>query len=129
MTDKMPTIVIVDDSATSVSLYQFSIEPLAVNLICFKSSEEALSYLQEHQPDLLLLDILMPGMDGLTLLKQLRTFPHQKETPVIMVTSKNYPQDRAVAKQQGAVDFLIKPLGSEKVRDIICKYVDVKQST
>ncbi len=128
MTDKMPTIVIVDDSATSVALYQFSIEPLPVNLICFKASEEALSYLQEHQPDLLLLDIIMPGMDGLTLLKQLRNLPHQKETKVIMVTSKDYAQDRSVAKQFGAIDFLIKPLGSEKVRKVICKYVNVKST-
>ncbi|HAI70682.1 MAG TPA: two-component system response regulator, partial [Gammaproteobacteria bacterium] len=85
MTDKIPTIVVVDDSATSISVYQFSIEPLAANFIGFKSSNEALPYLEEHQPDLLFLDIIMPGMDGLSLLKLLRTFDHHKETKVIMV--------------------------------------------
>jgi CheY-like chemotaxis protein len=126
MTDKMPTIVVVDDSATSISVYQFSVEPLAVNFIGFKSPAEALPYLEEHQPDLLFLDIIMPGMDGLSLLKIVRGFAHQKDTPVIMVTSKDYAQDRYVAKQLGAVDFLIKPLRFKEIRDVVCKYIDVK---
>ncbi|MCK5525267.1 MAG: response regulator [Thiomargarita sp.] len=124
MTEKMPTIVVVDDSATSISVYQFSIEPLAVNFIGFKSSEEALPYLQEHQPDLLFLDIIMPGMDGLTLLRHLRNIAHQKDTSVIMVTSKDYAQDRKIAKQLGAIDFLIKPLRFKEIRDLVCKYVN-----
>jgi CheY-like chemotaxis protein len=126
MTDKMPTIVVVDDSATSISLYEFSLEKLQVNFIGFKSSDEALPYLQEHQPDLLFLDIIMPGMDGLSLLRHLRTLAHQKDTRVIMVTSKDYAQDRQVAKQLGTEDFLIKPLKLKEIREIVCKYVDVK---
>ena len=126
MTDKMPTIVVVDDSVTSISLYQFSVEPLAVNFIGFKSPAEALPYLEEHQPDLLFLDIIMPGMDGLSLLRHLRSFANQKDTPVIMVTSKDYDQDRSVAKQLGAVAFLIKPLRFKEIRDIVCKHVDIK---
>jgi CheY-like chemotaxis protein len=127
MTDKIPTIVVVDDSATSISVYQISIERLAANFIGFKSSDEALPYLEKHQPDLLFLDIIMPGMDGLSLLKHLRAhFPHHKDTQVIMVTSKNYAQDRNIAKQFGAVDFLIKPLRLKEIRELVCKYVDVK---
>jgi CheY-like chemotaxis protein len=126
MTDKMPTIVVVDDSATSISLYQFSVEPLAVNFVGFKSSAEALPYLQEHRPDLLFLDIIMPGMDGLSLLKHLRSFANQKDTPVIMVTSKDYDQDRYVAKQLGAVEFLIKPLRFKEIRELVFRHVEVK---
>ena len=126
MTDKMPTIVVVDDSATSISLYQFSVEPLAVNFVGFKSSAEALPYLQEHRPDLLFLDIIMPGMDGLSLLRHLRSFANQKDTPVIMVTSKDYDQDRYVAKQLGAVEFLIKPLRFKEIRELVFRHVEVK---
>ncbi len=126
MTEKVPTIVVVDDSATSISLYQFSVEPLAVNFVGFKSPAEAFPYLQEHQPDLLFLDIIMPGMDGLTFLRRLRTLSHQKETRVIMVTSKDYAQDRYIAKQLGALDFVIKPLRFKEIRDLVCKYADVK---
>jgi len=126
MTDKMPTIVVVDDSATSISLYQFSVEPLAVNFVGFKSSAEALPYLQEHRPDLLFLDIIMPGMDGLSLLRHLRSFANQKDTPVIMVTSKDYDQDRYVAKQLGAVEFIIKPLRFKEIRELVFRHVEVK---
>ena len=126
MKDKVPTIVVVDDSATSISLYQFSLEPLAINFIGFKSPAEALPYLQEHQPDLLFLDIIMPGMDGLTFLRRLRELAHQKETRVIMVTSKDYAQDRYIAKQLGALDFLIKPLRFKEIRDIVGQYLNVK---
>ncbi|MCK5715915.1 MAG: response regulator [Thiomargarita sp.] len=125
ITDNSPTIIIVDDSATSISIYQQSIIPLPVNLICFQSPEKALLYLQTQKPDLLVLDIIMPNIDGLTLLKKLRTFSHQKDTQVIMITSKDYAQDRSVAKKLGAVDFLIKPLCSAKFRNVICKYVNV----
>jgi CheY-like chemotaxis protein len=125
MIDKVPTIVVVDDSATSISLYQFSVEPLDVNFVGFKSPLEALPYLQNHNPDLLFLDIVMPGMDGLTFLQKLRELPSHKETPVIMVTSKDYAQDRYVAKQLGALDFLIKPLRFQEIRDLVTKYTGI----
>mgnify|MGYP003573966767 FL=1 len=126
MTDKMPIIAVVDDSTTSISLYQFGVEPLVVDFVGFKSSAEALPYLEENQPDLLFLDIIMPGMDGLSLLKHLRTLSLHQDTPVIMVTSKDYAQDRQVAKQLGALDFMIKPLRFKEIRNIVCKYVDVE---
>jgi CheY-like chemotaxis protein len=124
--DKIPTIVVVDDSATSISLYQFSVEPLNVNFLGFKSPAEAYPYLQENRPDLLFLDIIMPGMDGLTFLRRLRSLAIQKDTPIIMVTSKDYAQDRYVAKQLGALDFVIKPLRFKEIRDLVCKYANVK---
>jgi CheY-like chemotaxis protein len=127
MTDKVPTVVVVDDSATSISLYQFSVEPLAVNFVGFKSPAEAFPYLQEHQPDLLFLDIIMPGMDGLTFLRHLRALPHQEQTPVIMVTSKDYAQDRSIAKELGVLDFVIKPLRFKEIRDLVYAHTTVER--
>jgi CheY-like chemotaxis protein len=125
-TENLPTIIVVDDSATSISLYQFSVEPLPVKFIGFKSPAEALPYLQENTPALLFLDIIMPGMDGLSFLRHLRGLQHQKTTPVIMVTSKDYAQDRYVARQLGALDFVIKPLRFKEIRELVCKYTDVQ---
>jgi CheY-like chemotaxis protein len=68
----------------------------------------------------------MPSMDGLTLLRNLRQLPHLKEVPVIIVTSKDFTQDRNIAKQQGAVDFIIKPLRFKEIRNIVAKYLEVK---
>ncbi|OQW93384.1 MAG: hypothetical protein BWK79_11440 [Beggiatoa sp. IS2] len=125
MTEKIPVIMVVDDSVTSISVYQFSVGKLPVEFVGFNVPEEAFPYLQEHQPDLLFLDIIMPGIDGLTFLRRLRTLNNQRDTQVIMVTSKDYAQDRVIAKQLGALDFLIKPLRFKEIRDIVCKYTCV----
>ena len=129
MTDKMPTIVVVDDSKTSRAVYEHSVKPLAVNLISFDSSTKALEYLQVNQPDLLFLDILMPVMDGLSLLRELRKLPHHKDTPVIMLTSKDYAQDRHITNKLKAKEFVIKPIRFQEIRDLICKHVDVKSQS
>lgn len=121
-TGKMPTIVVVDDSPTSIGVYRISLQKLAVHFVGFSSPAAALPYLSENAPDLLFLDIVMPGMDGLTFLKQLRNIPLQVHTPVIMVTSKDYMQDRGVAKQLGALEFMIKPIKFKEIRDLVLKY-------
>jgi CheY-like chemotaxis protein len=128
MTKKIPVIMVVDDSVTSISVYQFSVEKLPVEFVGFNVPEDAFPYLQEHQPDLLFLDIIMPGIDGLTFLRRLRTLHNQQNTQVIMVTSKDYAQDRVIAKQLGALDFLIKPLRFKEIRDIVYKYTHVKSN-
>ncbi len=125
MDESLPKVVVIDDSQTSLSLYQLSMQPLPVQFIGFKSPSEAMPYLAENQPKLLLLDIVMPGMDGLTFLQKLRGLPAHKDTPVVMITSKNYAQDRAIAKSLGALDFLIKPLRLNEVRDLVRKYLQL----
>ena len=126
MTDSIPHIVVVDDSPTSISLYELSTEPLSVALHTFRSPLDSLLHLGEHPADLLFLDIIMREMDGLTLLKKLRDMDLHRDTAVVIVTSKDYAQDRSTAKQLGALDFLVKPLRSQEIREIICKYTPAK---
>ena len=109
-----------------MSLYELSAEPLAVDLKSFRSPLDSLLYLGANQVDLVFLDIIMREMDGLTVLKKLRDMDHHKDTAVVVVTSKDYAQDRSSAKQLGALDFLVKPLRSQEIREIICKYTDTE---
>ncbi|MCP4041480.1 MAG: response regulator [Gammaproteobacteria bacterium] len=127
MTNIIPTVVVVDDSLTANSLYQMSASDLAVELRTFQSADQAIEHLTQNQPDLMFLDIVMPEKDGITLLKELRAIPIHSDTPVIMVTSKDYAQDRVVAKELGALEFLIKPLRSREIRELICKYTDAEE--
>jgi DNA-binding response OmpR family regulator len=90
----------------------------------FKSADAALPFLMENKPQLLFLDIIMPEKDGLTLLQELRRIPLHLDTPVIMITSKDYVQDRMVAKKLGAVEFLTKPMPMVAITDIILKYIN-----
>jgi CheY-like chemotaxis protein len=123
---KNPEIVVVDDSPTSISLYEISTGPLAVNLRTFQSALESLSYLKEHEADLVFLDVLMREKDGLTLLKKLRGMKRHQNTAVVMVTSKDYHQDRHIARGLGVREYLVKPLRSQEIREIICKYTDAQ---
>lgn len=129
MTEIKPTVVVVDDSSTAISLYRMSAAELAVDLHVFQSADEAIAYLNGNQPDLLFLDIVMPEKDGLTMLKELRALPTHSNTPVIMVTSKDYHQDRAIAKGLGALDFLLKPLSSREIRALICQHTGAETSS
>ncbi len=122
MASPLPRIVVVDDSPTSVSLYELSTAALGVELKAFRSPIDSLLYLGEHEADLLFLDIIMREMDGLALLKKLRDLELHRDTAVIVVTSKDYAQDRSVAKQCGALEFRVKPLRSQEIREIIQKY-------
>ncbi len=127
MAKSVPRIVVVDDSPTSISLYELSTEPLSVELRSFRSPLDSLLHLGENGADLLFLDIIMREMDGLTLLKKLRDMELHRDTSVVIVTSKDYAQDRSTAKQLGTLDFLVKPLRSQEIREIICRYTGAEQ--
>ena len=123
---KNPTILVIDDSPTSVSLYELSTEALAVDLKAFRSPLDSLLFLSENEADLVFMDIIMREMDGLAVLKKMRDLDGHKDTAVVVVTSKDYAQDRSTAKQMGALDYLVKPLRSQEIREIICKYTDAQ---
>ena len=123
---KNPEVVVIDDSPTSISIYELSSGPLAVNLRTFQSPTQSLAYLQDHEADLVFLDVLMREKDGLTLLKKLRSMKRHQNTAVVMVTSKDYHQDRHIARALGVREYLVKPLRSQEIREIICKYTDAQ---
>ena len=119
-------VVVVDESPTQLSIYERSIASLEVELSSFKTSDEALEYLGANPADLLFLDLAMTGADGLTFLREFRGLNGHETTQVVVVTSKDYAQDRILAKELGALDYLVKPLRSQEIREIICKYTDAQ---
>jgi DNA-binding response OmpR family regulator len=124
MGDSKQTVVVVDDNATVRSLFERSTEDLTLDLISFGSTDAAMEYLTENKPNLLFLDIIMPEKDGLTFLSELRRLPLHRDTSVIMITSKDYAQDRTVANELGALDFIIKPMPMRAITDIITNYIN-----
>ncbi len=124
MTDSKQTVVVIDDNATVRKLFERSTETLAIDLISFDSASSSMKYLNENKPNLLFLDIIMPDKDGLTFLQELRKLPLHRDTPVIMITSKDYAQDRTVANELGALEFITKPMPMRAITDIILKYIN-----
>ena len=82
-----------------------------------------MDFLKENKPAILFMNIKMPGRDGLTFLKELRDLPLHKDTSVVMISSKDYAQDRSVAEKLGALDFITKPMPIQVITDVIQKYI------
>lgn len=117
-----PTVIVVDNSPSMKKLLERSTDNLEINLIVFGSAEEALPYMRSNTPDLIILSIILPDMDGLSFLKQLRSLPAHTETQTIIVSSKDYAQDRVVAKNLGALEFIPKPMSMQTITDVVVKY-------
>jgi DNA-binding response OmpR family regulator len=119
------TIVVVDDSPTVKKLFERGMNDLDVSLEIFASANACWKYLQSNKPDLLFLNIKMPGKDGLTLLKEIRELPLHKDTSVVMISSKDYAQDRSIANDLGALDFITKPMPIQAIRDVVIKHLNI----
>jgi DNA-binding response OmpR family regulator len=124
MSNSKQTVVVIDDNATVRTLFERSTENLSLDLITYDSAKASMEYLSENKPDLLFLDIIMPEKDGLTFLQELRKLPLHRDTSVIMITSKDYAQDRTVANELGALEFITKPMPMRAITDIILKYIN-----
>ncbi len=122
MKSALPTVVVIDDSIAVRNFFRHSVAPLAVRLETFASAAESLIFLNETQPQLLFLDIIMPDKDGLTFLQELRKNPLHTDTPVVIISSKDYRQDRAMAKDYGATEFVAKPMGTQVIQDLVIRY-------
>jgi len=122
VSDNVPSIVVVDDNPAARSLYERSAQGLACRLSAFESAEEALAYLGAHGADLLIFDVLVRGIDGLTLLRRIRGLDATASLPAVIVTSKDYQQDRRVASELGILEYLLKPLRSQEIRELIQRH-------
>ena len=117
------TIIVVDDSPSVKALFERGIADMDIDLKIFDSCDDAWAHLTNHKPNLLFLNIKMPRKDGLTFLEELRDLPLHKDTPVVMISSKDYAQDRMVASELGALDFITKPAPIRIVTKMILKYL------
>jgi len=122
MAENKGKILIIDDSATNVFLLQTLLEEQGYTVFFAYNGKEAITYLNEEKFDLLLLDIMMPGVDGYDILEKLAS--EQRNTPVIMVTAKDDRDSEKKAKDLGATDYVTKPVNFEKLIKLVQKYTN-----
>ena len=122
MSSAKPTVVIVDDSSSVRIFFERVTRALDVDLMMFESAADAFKYLESNKPALLFLDIIMPDKDGLTFLQELRRMPLHSDTSTIVISSKDYAQDRIAAKELGVVEFVAKPMSTKTIESLIRKF-------
>jgi diguanylate cyclase (GGDEF)-like protein len=110
------TILIVDDEIVSRYTVEILLESEGYNLVFAENGEEALKKAIELIPDLMLLDVMMPGMNGFQVCQQLRANPRLAELPVVMVTALDDRESRLQGLEVGADDFMSKPFDQAELR-------------
>lgn len=117
-------ILVVDDDEMVLMALGELLRPEGYEVDAVSSGDEALERLEGEDYDLLLLDIIMPGMDGFELCRKVRQKEDYKETPVVFLTAKSREQDKVNGLAAGADLFLSKPISPEKllriVSDAVC---------
>lgn len=127
----MKHILAIDDDTNLLKLIEAQLKNLDYKVITAINGEIGFKLAHEGNPDLILLDIMMPVMDGFEVLKQLQRNSLTKNIPVIMLTSKSQKEDVQAAMQMGVVDYIIKPYKidsfSKKIETAI-KYKNLKEA-
>lgn len=114
------TVLVVDDSIVIRKMVEIALENENYNVITVSTGKEAFSFLDEKDPDIVILDIMLPDVNGLDILKAIKA---RKDIPVVMLSAKDTPKETSKAQELGANDFIPKPFRDEelitKIHDLI----------
>jgi CheY-like chemotaxis protein len=112
-------ILVADDDPVLRALLQLKLEGEGHHVTLAADGDEALLLVTSHRPDLLVLDVVMPGIDGLDLTRQLRERPDTKELPIVLLTGRDTDPDIVAGWQSGANYYITKPFVIEHLRYFI----------
>jgi twitching motility two-component system response regulator PilH len=108
-------IFIVDDSPTDVRVFTTLLERAGHQVVAVSSAEEGIERVRREQPDLVIMDVIMPGMNGFQATRTLTRDPATSAIPVVMITTKSMETDRVWGMRQGARAFITKPVNENEL--------------
>ncbi|MDH3337549.1 MAG: response regulator [Gammaproteobacteria bacterium] len=111
----MSVILIIDDSPTELHLFQSMLEENGFDTLVADSGEEGLKQARLSRPDCILMDVVMPGMNGFQATRKLTQDAETAGIPVIMITTKDQETDKIWGMRQGAVEYLVKPIDAKQL--------------
>ncbi|BAU57636.1 response regulator [Halorhodospira halochloris] len=119
-------ILIVDDEQNIVLSLQFLMRQQGYSVRTAEDGEQAIAALNEHLPDLVLLDVMMPRKDGYEVCQTIRQTPQWSQLPVIMLTAKGREVEREKGMAMGANDYITKPFSTSDVVEVVRSYLGEK---
>jgi DNA-binding response OmpR family regulator len=115
----LPSVLVVDDEPQVVWVLQFSLEAEGYTTYAASNGIEALHEITRHRPSMMVLDIMMPGMDGWSLLEEMLKLPDDERPRVVIVSALSSLRDRAKAAELGADAYVPKPFNVEELLEVL----------
>ncbi|MGQ9607811.1 MAG: response regulator [bacterium] len=116
-------ILVIEDNDRNRRLVKILLNSKGYDVIEAKTGEEAIKYLQDEKPDLILLDIQLPNMDGLTLAKNIKSKPELKDIPIIAVTAYAMKGDKERVLEAGCDAYVSKPIDTHALPELVESFI------
>jgi two-component system cell cycle response regulator/two-component system cell cycle response regulator DivK len=116
-----PVVLVVDDHPMNVKLVTFVLEKRGLEVVSAGSAEQTWAVLEKRTPSVILMDVQLPGTDGLTLTRQLRKDPRFERTPIIAVTAYAMASDVLAARDAGCTEFVAKPIDTQRLGAMVAE--------
>ena len=125
----MKKILIVDDEADIIEILQFVLESQGYECITAFDGEEGLKLAREASPDLIILDVMMPKINGYKISRLLKYDNKYKDIPILMITARAQEEDKIIGEETGADEYITKPFKVEYVVEKVKEYLGQKDGT
>ena len=119
-------ILVIDDEKDSLEIIRCNLENHGFRVIATQNPIEGLKIAEKQKPDLIILDVIIPEMNGFQCCKEIRNNPQLNNIPIIMLSCKNQEEDIQWGINSGASEYLTKPFNAEDLVDIIHSYLKIK---
>ena len=119
----MTCVLIIDDSPTETYVYEMMLKKKGYEVITAENGADGVVQAKRQQPDVILMDIVMPGLNGFQATRQLTKATETSHIPVIMISTKNQETDRVWGQRQGASNYLVKPVAQAALMSAIDRYI------
>jgi DNA-binding response OmpR family regulator len=116
-------ILVVDDEVDLVKTVQFSLEAEGYKVLVSYNGEDALNQSRKENPDLILLDVMLPKLDGYKVCRLLKFDDRYKHIPILMLTAKTQQKDRSLGMETGADEYITKPFDMEELMEKVKVYL------
>ncbi len=121
-----PKILIIDDEVDLVETVRFPLELEGYQVLVAYNGEEGLQLARKESPDLIILDLMLPKIDGFKVCRFLKFDDKYKHIPIIMLTARSQDKDRLLGKETGADEYITKPFDIDDLLNRIKKYISAK---
>lgn len=119
----MPKVLVVDDVATEMELICRTLQDAGMSVMRASDGDEAITRLQEEVPDLVVLDVVMPRMNGFEVVREIRDMERTQHLPIVLCTQKNTEIDRVWGSELGADAYVTKPFNPQQLLDIVQRFI------